>query len=251
MYRLLGDLPGYPPIASKVLAAAVASTIAAGQAPFPGTIYHAYDEVFGGAELVWARAGGSIRQYGLCVLTPAWDSTSKSYLQNMTEVPNTANLGRPVYVSMAGGTLSSGDYGWFLAMGVTPINGTASVAADTGLGITAAGQIGAEGAGKEILNARVVAPATTTVVKVGVGKSGDNIIYVPDVNGLFVGGYLSGTGVGASAVISDIDPMGNWIRASVNNSADIAGNVTQTANNATVYYNTVAINRPLAQGRIT
>jgi hypothetical protein len=251
MYMLLSEFQGYPPIGPIVLAAQFAAQNAAGSLPKPGTIYHAWDNVFGGGEVVWARAGGAIRQFGLCVLTPTWDAASRSYLQNMSEVPNTANLGRALYVALSNGAMAAGDYGWFLRSGITPVNGTASVAADTTLGITAAGQVGANTAGKQLLNARVAAPATTTVVKAGTGAVGDNIIYVPDTDGLFVGGYMSGTGVGTNAAIVDMDPMGNWIRVSVVNSAAIAGNVTQTANNATIFYNTVVMDRPIAQGAIT
>ena len=185
------------------------------------------------------------------MLTPVWDSTNKTYTQNMTEAPNTANLGRAVFVAQATGAMAAGDYGWFLRSGVTPINGSASVAADTTLGITAAGQVGANTAGKQIVGARVASAATLTVVKSGIGASGDNYIFVNDTDGWFVGGYLSGTGVGASAIISDIDPMGKWVKASVANSAAIAGSVTQTANNATIFYNVVALDRPFAQGAIT
>lgn len=251
MYQLIQEFPGYPPIGPIVPAANAAAQMAAGNVPRPATIYHAWDQVYGGGEVVWARANGAIRQFGLCVLTPAWDGTSRSFLQNMTEAPNTANLGRPLYVALSTGAMASGDYGWFLRSGVTPINGTASVAADTALGITGAGQVGANSAGKQLLNARTVLAATATVVKAATGKSGDNIINVPNTDGWFVGGYLSGTGVGASTVITNMDPQGRWVRVSVVNSADIAGNVTQTNNNSTIFYNTVAIDRPIAQGAIT
>jgi hypothetical protein len=45
--------------------------------------------------------------------------------------------------------------------------------------------------------------------------------------------------------------MGAYIQASVVNSAAIAGNVTQTANDATIFYNIVTMNRAVAQGAIT
>ena len=251
MYQLDSRYIGYPPIAAIVASAAVAAAFAAGSLPQPGAPVEASDNVFGGGELVFARANGAIRQYGLCVLTPVWDSINKVYTQNMTEAPNTANLGRAVYVAQGTGAMAAGDYGWFLRSGVTPINGSASVAVDTTLGITAAGQVGANTAGKQLLGARVASAATLTVAKSGIGASGDNYIFVNDTDGWFVGGYLSGTGVGAAAIISDIDPMGKWVKASVVNSAAIAGTVTQTANNATIFYNVVALDRPFAQGAIT
>lgn len=251
MYQLESRFIGYPPIQDIVLSASVAAAAAAGYLPSYGVPYAASDNVFGGGEVVFARANGAIRQYGLCVLTPVWDGTGKVYTQNMTEVPNTANLGRAVFVAQATGAMASGDYGWFLRSGITPINGTASVAADTTFGITAAGQVGANGAGKQILNARVVTAATQTVVKSGIGANGDNIIYVNDTDGWFVGGYLSGTGVGTNTIITAVDPMGKWVRVSVINSAAIAGTVTQTNNNTTIYYNIAALDRPFAQGAIT
>lgn len=247
-YRFDSQYIGYPPI-EVVLAAP--STLA-GLPINPGTIVQADDPVFSGGEFIFARANGSIRQYGLCVLTPVFDSTNLVYTQNMTECPNTANLGRPVYVAMGAGGLSSGQYGWFMIAGLVPINGTATVAADTALGIAAAGQVGANSAGKQIVNARSVIAATDTKAKtLCSGVSGDTRINVPNTAGLFVGGFLSGTGVGASAVITFIDPLGTYILASVANSATISGTVTQTANNATIFYNVVALNQAFAQGAIT
>ena len=248
-YKLQEGLLGYPPIESVVTAVNFA---AGGVGPSPGGFVTAIDKVWGGGEFIFARANGSIRSYGLCVLTPVWDSTNRVYTWNATEAPNTANLGRMVAVPACGTALTSGQYAWFQVSGNVPINGTASVAADTTFGITAAGQVGANSAGKQILNARVVTAATNTVAKANsTGLSGDVVINVPDTDGLFVGGYLSGTGVGASAIISFVDPMGKYIIASVANSAAIAGTVTQTANNATIFYNIATLNRPFAQGAIT
>jgi hypothetical protein len=248
-YRLTKQYAGYPPIESLILAASFAAAAVAGNVPFNGEVVTAYDPVWGGGELIWGRAGGAIRQYGLCVYTPVWDSTNKTYTPNWTECPNTANLGREVGVAQR--ALAAGDYGWFLVTGNTPINGTVSVAADTTFGITAAGQVGANSAGKQILGGRVVTAATNTVVKAGRGLSGDTIINVPDTDGWFLGGYLSGTNVGAAALISEIDPMGRWVRASVANSGVVGSNVTQTANNATIFYNVARLNRSYAQGAIT
>lgn len=219
----------------------------------PGTVFQIADKVWGPGEVIYARAGGSIRTYGLCVLTPVWDATNLTYTWNATEVPNTANLGRMLAVNQVG-ALTSGQYGWFMVSGITPINGSASVAADTTFGITAAGQVGANSAGKQVLNSRVVTASTQTVAKTGSGASGDTKIYVSNLDGWFIGGYLSGTGVGASAIITAMNPIGAngpEVTASVASSAAIAGTVTVTYNNATIFYNVAHINRPFAQGAIT
>lgn len=229
----------------------------------PGTLVTASDPVWGIGEFIFAKANGTIRNFGLCVLTPVWNATNHNYDWNATEVPNTANLGRPVYVCMseqavAATALTTGQYGWFMDTGLVPVNGTATVAADTTAGITGAGQIGANTGGKQIVNARVMTAATNTVVKAvagggaqGANTSGSNLIQVHDVDGLFVGGYLSGTGVGASTIITAIDRAGMVLTVSVVNSAQVTGNVTQTANNATIFYNVLFMDRAFAQGAIT
>lgn len=250
-YQLSQQFIGYPPIEQVMPTASYAAAFRAGNVPLVGQIVTAWDKVWGTGEFVWGRANGAIRQYGLCVCTPVWDATGKTFTFNWTEVPNTANLGRELGVAQCAGAMAAGDYGWFMVAGITPINGTASVAADTTFGITAAGQVGANSAGKQILGGRVITPATQTVVKAGRGNAGEDIIYFNETDGFFVGGYLSGTGVGASAAITAIDPLGRFVRTSVVNSAAISGNVTQTANNATIFYNVARLNRPIAQGAIT
>lgn len=248
-YKFDSRFIGYPPIESVPLAAPAAGAF---PAMTPGFLAAAEDPVWGPGEFIFARANGAIRQYGLCVLTPVWDGTNLTYTQNMTECPNTALLGRPVYVSQATGALASGQFGWFMTTGVSPVNGTVSVAADVAAGITAAGQIGTLAVSKQILNARVVKAGADTVVKAAVaGASGDNRIFVDNAQGWFVGAYLSGTGVGASTIITGIDPLNKFVTVSVANSAAVTGNVTATFNNATIFYNILAMNRPMAQGPIT
>ncbi len=221
----------------------------------PGFIATAEDPVWGPGEFIFARANGAIRQYGLCVLTPVWDATNQVFRMDMTEVPNTANLGRPVYVAQAYGAMAAGQYGWFLNSGITPINGTATVAADTAFGVVAAGQVGAISAGKQVCNARIVTPATQTVAKNVVpgmgGQIGDTVVPLNNTQGLFVGGYVAGTGIPAGAFITNIDPLGTFIVISAALTAVATGTVTQTANNATIFYNIAHLDRAFAQGQIT
>jgi hypothetical protein len=248
-YVLNDQTVGYPNIEDVVAVPASLSALPLA----PGVMYPAIDPVWGPGEFIFARAGGSIRSYGLCVCTPVWDATNLTYTYNVTEVPNTANLGRMLAVNQAG-ALTTGQYGWFQVSGITPVDCQASVAADTTFGIAAAGQGGANSAGKQILNARVVTAATQTVAKTGQGTIGDNKIYVTNLSGWFIGGYLSGTGVGAAARISAMDPNGPngpEVTVSVVNSAAISGTVTLTYNNATIFYNVAHLNRAFAQGAIT
>lgn len=250
-WKLEDQAPGYPPIESFL-----PSTVTV-PAFDVGVPMSASDPVWGGGEFIFAKANGTIVLRGLCQLLPVWNSTNRNFDWNATAVPNTTIMGRPVGVCMAESgdavnALTTGQWGWFMVMGLTPINGTATVAADTAFGITAAGQIGALAAGKQIVNARVVTPATQTVVTASVsGLSGANTIQLANVDGWFVGAYASGTGVGAAAIVKAIDRMSNVITLSVVNSAAVSGNVTATYNNATIFYNVALLNRPFAQGAIT
>lgn len=260
------EYPGYPNIEPFFPSTFALAGLAAAYLypPIPaGYIVCAEDPVWGVGEFIWAKAGGTIRLRGLCVLTPVWNATNRNFDWNATECPNTALLGRMLGVVMSeqGGVgavnaLTVGQYGWFMISGISPINGTASVAADTAIGITAAGQIGANTAGKELLNARGITAATQTVVVASVdGVSGSSVFRVANADGFFVGGYLSGTGVGAAAICQAIDRTSVsgavTITASVVNSAAVTGNVTITYNNATIFYNVVHMNRVFAQGAIT
>lgn len=240
---------GYPPIEYVV---PVPANPPFGLPISAGAIIPAEDPVWGPGEFIFARAGGAIPLAALCVLTPVWDATNKVFTYNMTACPNTANLGRALYVYVGNTALTTGQYAWFMMTGRYPVSGTATVAADTTAGITAAGQIGANSAGKQLLNARVITPATQTVVAASVsGISGDTRIYLVNNQGFFPGAYVSGTGVGAAAIVSAVDPLGRWIDVTVANSAAVTGNVTATYNNATIFYNVLEMNRMFAQGAIT
>lgn len=205
------------------------------------------DPYWGGAEMIYVRANGIIRMGGLVVITPA--VSGGAYQFNATEVPNTANLGRSLYVAMT--PMTVGQFGWVCQSGVVPVNSNASVAADTTFGIAAAGQGGANGAGKQVLGGRVAVAATATVAKQGVAANGSTRLQVSGDAGWFIGAFLSGTGIAALTVITDIDPSGTQVTLSVATTAAVNGTVTATYNNATIFYNVAHINRPFAQGAIT
>lgn len=215
------------------------------QAGFTATFEDPY---WGSLEAIYVRANGSIRQGGLVVLTQTL--VSGRWRWDATEVPNTANLGRPVYVALT--PMTSGQFGWISNMGIVPVNCNASVAADTTFGIAAAGQGGANGAGKQVLNARIIAAASQTVAKNNcVANSGSTRLSIPSADGWFIGVYLSGTGIAAGTTVTDIDPSGTQVTLSAATTAAVAGTVTATYNNGTVFFNVAHIDRPLAQGAIT
>lgn len=212
-----------------------------------GLVVQGVSPYWGHGEFVYAKFGGTVAQYGLCVMTPTL--TSGQLVPVMTHHGNTANTGMPVFVAMVSGV--DGNWGWFMRRGVSPVNGTASVAAGTVIGITAAGQIGAVSNGKQVLNAKNILAATTTVAKTGcTARSGSYEINVPNSNGWFIGCYLSGTGVGSNAKISKISPDGRTVTVDVACSAAVNGTVTGTYNNSTIYYNVVELEGAFVQGQV-
>jgi hypothetical protein len=214
----------------------------------PGLIVAAVDNWWGAGEFIYCRANGTIAAQAMVVITPVFDSNAYRY--NATEVPNTANLGRMVGVACAPAT--AGQFIWVCIGGIIPVRSGASVAADTAFGITAAGTVGANSAGKQILNSRIVAPSSTTVVKANcTANAGSNQLRVPNADGWFIGVPLSGTGIAASTVVVDINAGGNTVTLNNNTTAAVNGNVTATYNAGGVHFNVAHLNRPFAQGAIT
>jgi hypothetical protein len=216
----------------------------------PGQLLTASDNYWGTGEFIYGRASAAIRAFGLCVATPVFDATLGAYRWDFSEVPNATNLGRMLAVAPL--ALTAGQYTWFQVTGITPVNCTAAVLAGTTFGIAAAGQGGANSASKQVLNAVVVAPATTTVVKANcVAASGSTLLQAPNTDGWFVGAYLSGTGIAAGTTIVSIDATQRFVTLSAGTTATVAGSVTATYNNGAVFYNVAHLNRPFAQGAIT
>lgn len=215
-----------------------------------GTIATANDSYWGCIEVVYGRATANIRMGGVCTLAPVWDSTAGRFRTDVTEIANTANLG--TNVAIATSSMTVGQFGWFAISGIVPVNCTASLAVGAVPGIVAAGQAGANSAGKQLLKTKGVATSSTTVAKANcVAASASRRLTTPGAEGWFIGVYLSGTGIAAGTTVVSIDPDNRTVTLSADTTAQINGTVTATYNNATVYYNIVHINRPFAQGAIT
>lgn len=225
-----------------------------------GFLAVAEDPVWGPGEFVFGQAGGAIRPFGLCSLLEVWDPVNKIYTYNFAECAATANIGRALYVfqgnqgGVTGATVAAAlnQYGWFMRTGRTPVNSAATIAADTTAG-HGAGQLIANGAGVQVLNSRVITPATQTVVaaSAGLGAAGDTQIQLASVAGFFPGVYVAGTGVGAAAIVTAVDQISKIIQVSVVNAAQVSGNITATYNNAAIFYNVLSMNCAFAQGAIT
>lgn len=256
---------GYPPIENFLTTAALALSTglvqsAAQWPPIPvGVIIEAEDPVWGAGEFIFAKANGTIPLRAVCQLLPVWNSTNRNFDWNATAAANTANLGSMLCVAMSEQTstnaLTTGQFGWFMVSGITPMACGANLAIGAALGVTAAGQGGAFAAGKQILPARVITPSTQTVVVASradpAAVSAGFVVAVANTDGFFCGGVLTGTGMGVSTIVTAIDRINNLLTVSVANTAVPSGNITITYATAAIFYNTVSIYRPFSQGQIT
>lgn len=204
---------------------------------------------WGGATFVYGRGMSSIDKFAPCVCTPTYNSGEDRYRVGWDKIPNTANTGKMFGVAMQ--ALSGGEYGWFMIVGQTPVLSSASVAADTAVGITGAGTLGAIGNGKQILNARCIRAATTTVTKTGhTGAVGSTRLTVANSSGLFPGVFLSGTGIASGCTVANVEPKDRVITLSAALTAAPAGTLTATYNDSSVFYNVLTMNRPFVQGQV-
>lgn len=224
-----------------------------------GAIVPAYDNYWGAVEFMYAQASATIAAWGLCAITPAL--VNGRFQFQAAPVANAANQARPLAVAIQ--QMANGQFGWFAVGGLVPVNSNASVAAATVLGIAAAGQAGANSAGKELLNAINILAATTTVVKNCFVTANQPFILVTGnntIDGIFIGAAVSGVGIPANAVVQTIDPDGRRFTmstgpgvagAALNPTATGGVALTFTYNDGTNFYNIAHLNRPFAQGAIT
>lgn len=166
-----------------------------------GTRVSAVDPYWGGGEFVYVKAESTMEKGSLVQINESFVAA---------DVPNTANLGRGVAVLM--NSMTTGQYGWAQLAGIVVLSATASVAADAAVGITAAGQVGANSAGKQLLGYRNLRAGTATVAKTNVQtRNGSAALLTSGYDGWFLGMALSGSGIPASTVVAKLDPDGRTV----------------------------------------
>lgn len=209
-----------------------------------GLIVEAVDPYWGTGEFVYVKSNDAIVKGSVCV----WNSTYQAVL-----CPNTANQGFPVGVAIA--PMASGTYGWLQLSGRAVYKTGSTVAADTAIGLTAAGVLGTLAAGKQILNCRNVTAATGTVTGTGTTTTGSSVLVFPDgYDGFFLGIALSGTGIPVSTVAAKMMPDGRTILmgsaiGTIDKTATASASVTVTG--TYTGYGSGILSRPFAQGAIT
>lgn len=199
------------------------------------------DGDFGSGEFVYGIAAGTINAHNLVTMVEDFSASAN---------PTTANTGAPVFVSLAGMTV--GQYGWFQKSGACVVKTATTIAAGTPVGISAAtaGSADTNGAGRQILSAKVLkasAATETTVAELSLNPQEIRVMKVQDASKFFVGMALSGTGVGAASVVASIDVTNHIITGTVDNTA--AGTITLTG--TYTGYLKLYVDSPFIQGAIT
>lgn len=211
-----------------------------------GMTVMAVDPFWGMGEFIYVKSTDAILKGSIVM----WDEAYNGVL-----VPVTANLGFPVGVAMA--PIPSGSFGWLQISGRAVYKTTATVAADAAVGTgAAAGVVAANTAGKQLLNVRNRVSATGTVTGSALTTNGTNVLlFQKGYDGFFLGAALTGTGIGASAVVAALDPDGKRIYTGT--AIGTATGANQTATGQVTVTGTYTgfgsgiINRPFVQGAIT
>jgi hypothetical protein len=203
---------------------------------FPlGDVVEAYDAYFGWGRFIYGKAAAA-QVVGELVY---WDNAFV-----MTSLPSTAGQGFPFAVCRQ--KVAQDGYAWYQIEGNCPVWTANSVATGVATAVAATGKAGTLANGKQLLGVRVHQASTFTLTKVCETQNGTKIIKVNNVDGLFVGLTLSGTGVGAGTIAS-IDPSGLVITSSANSTATGVG-ITLTG--TYTGYLLCGINNPVAQGQV-
>jgi hypothetical protein len=211
-----------------------------------GVVATGVDPYWGYGEFMYVKSNDAILKGSVCVV-----GLAPTYLATL--VPNTANQGFPVGVAIA--PMASGTFGWLQVSGATVYKTNATVAADAAIGITAAGILGTNAAGKQILNCRNVRSATATVTVTAQTVTGSYVLNTQGYDGFFLGAALTGTGVPASTVVAKLDPDGNriYMGSAIGTVGDKIATATGSITLTGTYtgFGSGMISRPFAQGAIT
>lgn len=205
------------------------------------------DPYWGEASFVYGKAAAALN-FGNLV-------TAVAALGSMDKTPNTANLGQPCLVAVNEMAIST--YGWFQKSGVCVVKSSATVAALAAVGLTSAGVIGANTAGKQILGyTQQISQTGTKALTNVLTTNGSSVLKCPGgYDGWFLGAALSGTGIPASTVVAKLDPdgitvyTGSAIGTVGDKNSTATGSVTVTA--TYTGYSVAHIESPMSQGAIT
>lgn len=209
-----------------------------------GMTVMATDPFWGQGEFIYVKSTDAILKGSLVM----WDEAYNGVL-----LPTTALQGFPFGIAMY--PAATGLFVWLQISGRCVYKTNATVAADAGIAVAAAGIAGTLVAGKQLVNVRNRIAATGTLTGSGATQSGTNILtFLKGYDGFFLGIALSGTGIPASTVAAGLDPDGKRVyMGSAIGTFDKLATATGTVTVTGTYtgFGGAVIHRPFAQGAIT
>jgi hypothetical protein len=252
MHRLVSNILGRPQVPVTLTSADWAkflgSTASSPPMMHPGSRIRANDLVLGEAEFILA--------YGVASLAIG-DAVRIG--GNFATTRTVAGVRGRIGISMAANT-DTAALSWFCVEGQVPATVAAATAINTPLNMTAtAGALDDAVVAGDGLSGAVSATAQSATVTTKVCNTVNGSVYlpVPDIEGLFVGLAVSGTGIAASTTISAIGYGGLMLGAQgpqpgfiqLNNAMTATGQVTITF--ATVATQIIAmLAEPFANGAL-
>jgi hypothetical protein len=213
-----------------------------------GIVVDAIDPFWGYGRFVYGKAANAISKGNVCMQQVG------PPLGTYDKVANAANAGSCVAIAMA--PIPANGFGWFLIEGNAVVATNATVAAGAAIGVAAAGVLGTNTAGKQLLGCNVLKSATATQTWANVQEVGNSSVLITPsgYDGAFVGMALSGTGIPGATVVAKLDPDGRSIYMGsaigvIDKVATAAGLVTLTG--TYTGFGLVQVNTAFVQGAIT
>lgn len=159
--------------------------------PF-GTIVRAYDPIHGFGEFTYLQGVAA---------TIAGSLVTYNQLTGVTTLAAaTANSSLPVAVAVA--PCVANQFGWYQISGVAFASNNATAAAGNAFQ-KATGQVGSAAvAGTQILGMQILNANGTTFTKTGTTRNGSTEVFFSNLDGVYVGLPISGTGIPASTTVA-------------------------------------------------
>lgn len=252
MYRITTNILGKPQTPVAITVADWVKFL--GQAgstaplPYPGQIIRATDGIYGDAEFILAYGVASLAIGDAVRIGDAYATTRAI-----------AGVRGRIGISMSANT-STTALSWFCIAGLVPATVAAATAINTPLNMTAtAGALDDAVVAGDGLSGATAATAqgATVTTKLGNTLNASVQLYVPDLNGLYVGMVVTGTGIAASSTIAALGYGGLMLGAQgpqagfvqLNNAMTATAQVTITFAHPTTGI-TAMLNYPHANGAL-
>lgn len=216
--------------------------------PF-GTIVRGYDPLLGAGEFIYLQGVAS---------TVAGSAVTYNPFTGVTTLDAaTANDGSPIAFALAPTVASL--FGWYQISGTAVAANNATAAAGNAFR-KATGQIGSAAvAGTQILGGcKILVANSTTFTKTCTTRNGSTVLIVPNLDGVFVGLPVSGTGIaGGTTVAAGYNNSPNGSNSSAGSAATLILSAAATADGTVTVtftrtnFSLVGGHRYFGQGQIT